>query len=676
MKHLSKDEYLSALNITKKDKVLFSKYSKMYSMIIAKWNDPKDWFKDDAKIVYDYSFTSNKYWIIWSIKNKEKLPVEFIKMIMIYDSFLLVNNLLEDSETISEAINLMRESYSDRIVNQQYAIIMYMCIFKGIDKLKDITLEDIDRAYTQEGLFDVRYVNILKCFLYIAGYVNPEELEFSIIENYEMKRLSRNPLWSNKFDAVIENFLQQASNQWNAKEKMSSEKRSGIIFFLRWYSQETSNNNIQNLSNLNRTIWLKFIKYLNKVEHLSNKSKRAKAIAIRDFIEWIQLKEKSLVNKNKFINVSDLDSFKDHEKKGSKAFEKREYGERILLYLSNDFRSDDIRDKFAREAFLIAANSGARFSEIKMFEYGSCFYSEEEGLYKIILDYTDKTNQNNRPIYLTQAGYNAIKRVEKLREELSDLTKVFDKRRKRMVVRLFEYNGNQSILNEFAYKFLERVKIENNLVDKNEEPILGGFHSFRHFFGMTVFILSGYNISVVRYLLGHRNYEMSNQYLEEEKFKYLETQDVQKNSNNKYSGKGLDQLVGMIIDDYNKNNDFQKLLEGTTMLKDLINQNKIKKVGFGYCLNPCERYQDCIRCNNFLLSNDNQDELIDAVTDMFSLLCIKRDKFSNKDDFLSDLGVHNDIEELIILMKEIKNLGIESSRMPYELGGLYNDEIN
>jgi hypothetical protein len=97
-----------------------------------------------------------------------------------------------------------------------------------------------------------------------------------------------------------------------------------------------------------------------------------------------------------------------------------------------------------------------RISEIRNLKYKSCFYSEDEGLYKIILEYSDKLKQKNRTIYITEDGYKAICRVEKLREQTGILKEKYNTRTGKKYIHLFEYRGQCSIKPTVTLNFFQK----------------------------------------------------------------------------------------------------------------------------------------------------------------------------------------------------------------------------
>ena len=454
-------------------------------------------------------------------------------------------------------------------------------------------------------------------------------------------------------------------------DKIYNEKMAALNFFADWYMEYLKIDKIEDLLGFERMSWLKYIDYINDIKDISNKTKNSKAKVIKDFINWAKIKQPQILPDKNIIHDKDLDIIKNHYSSKNLAFSRRKDAEVILRYIVNQFDPSDLKEQYYKELIIIAANSGARIGELKLLEYGSVFYSEDEGLYKTIIRYTDKLKQENRPIYFTKDGYEAIKRVERLRSKSGELVKRYDKRAGFEFIRLFEYNEGNGFLKTSLYSFIARIKRELGLVDEDGNLVPGNMHAFRHFFAMTVFVESNYNISVVRYLLGHRSYNMSFKYLEEEKYKTINMIRMNESQSKiKISGKGLDTFINMIIGDSNELLEVKSMIDSNSTLYEILKNKNIRKVSFGYCLNPCEEKKECIMCNNFLLTNEDKNELINSANDLFEFLCYKISLFNNLSNALEDINIQKNLNELLILVGELKNLEINMEKLSEDLKGM------
>jgi hypothetical protein len=340
-----------------------------------------------------------------------------------------------------------------------------------------------------------------------------------------------------------------------------------------------------------------------------------------------------------------------------------------------DFKPQNIRDEFRKEAIIILANSGMRISELRRLPMDSCFFSKDEGVHKIVGEQVDKLNQKNRPIYLTKVGYDAIKRIEALRIKHDVLKEKLCDRGNDVYVHLFEYQGSCPINRTSMYDFLDRIKSAIGLVNDDGSVVKGGMHAYRHFFAVSIFLESNFNIGVVRYFLGHKSYDMTFQYLDGANELIGEIEKGQESIElDRFSGEGIDTLIDILINDRkSKKYAFSEILKQSKSLADLISKKYIKKVSFGYCLNPCDNANRCIRCRNFLLSSRDADDIAKACTELFDLLCYKVSQYDTVEDALMQMSIQKNIADFLVLIKEMKRLDVKTYNLPEYLERMIKD---
>lgn len=667
MNHIRKEEFFDALKINEMKLDNRKKYTTLYNKIINTWPTTEKWLNDNDKKILVGSRTSDTYWIIWSMINSFKLPDKFISEINLNKSQDILESMLNDYDKVFTEVEKMKTIYlSVGYINNIYLLILRVCLWKNVKEYKKIKVEDISDAYDAGIISAPGSRPKLSLLLYYLGYTDKAYLDSKLYKNKKDNKIRISSYFSTNMVQLIENFIQDLSNSTTGSRKFKVDKLSTLNTFAKWYLNEKKIDEIRDFLDLDRATWLNYIKYIEEIENIATKTKHHKLLTITQLLEWLEIKESEMVKQSIIVCEGDLKKFSNHTKENSLAFEKREHGEKLIHYLMNEFETFDIAEAIKKEAIIIIANSGARISELRRLEYESCFYSEEEGLYKIILDYPDKVNQENVPLYLTKDGYDAIKRLEELKRNHDIIKPSWDERVGKSYVKIFEYRGKDVLSKTSIYAFLDKIKEESGLVDKNGNVVKGGAHALRHFFAMTIFVESDYNISVVRYLLRHRSYTMSYQYLEEEKEKII-NRIRNKDNNNKFTGAGLKTIVNALINNNSEYKHLKIILEKSRNLNELIDLNKIKKVAFGYCLNPCKNASRCIRCKNHLLSKQDEDEIIESTIELFEFLCYKISIFNSMEEALEDINIQKDIADIITLFEEIKNLELDISRIPEDL---------
>lgn len=675
MKHISREEFLRVMEEEKMKVRNKEFYNRLYNRVLKQWETPKDWLEAEIKTIFIDNRRSDIYWAIWGMmQNKPTIPVEYIKKMKFSHSQLILKYLLKDYDTLMIAREKMLKIFHKDYFDSIFAIVLRLCLYSGVNAVQEIKVSDIKKANIEGLLKHDGYKTKMANLLYYMGYIREPSRDHRLHVKLEEKKLKVSDNWSEKMKTLIKRFIKDLYNSKISAYKMENEKINGINLFGNWFAKEIKEDKINNLLKLDNQKWMDYLYYINNIKEISYKTKGAKILAIKDFIGWLKIMEPKLISEN--INFTNkgvwISTHKQHKIK-SLAFEKRQYGEKILHYLLNEFTTDNIKKEFMKEAIIIAANSGARISEIRNMKYNSCFYSEDEKLYKIILEYPDKLNQVNRPIYLTKDGYEAVKRVEKLKEDNDLLVERYNKRVGDSYIHLFDYRGSNVLDSTSLYNFIKKIKRRNKLVDQDGNLVKGGMHAFRHMFAMSLFRVSGYNIGVVRYFLGHQKYDMTYQYLEEEKERIFNI--LRNNKDNmEYSGPGLNTIIEVIID--NKNKEYSslcKIMEYSSSLSDLIEFQHIKKVSFGYCLKPCDNANRCIRCKNFLLSKVDENEIIKSIIELYELLCYKISIYPSKEKALEETSIQNDLEDLLILIKELQNLGINTNSFPIELRQVIKD---
>lgn len=344
------------------------------------------------------------------------------------------------------------------------------------------------------------------------------------------------------------------------------------------------------------------------------------------------------------------------------AFKHESDAKKILDYLLNDFKAKNIYEEFYKEAIIISANSGMRKSEIRDLEYGCAEYCEEYGIYKIVHKGIDKLNKKGRTIYITKDGYEAIKRAEKLKRENDVLVKVLTENRDTPYVHLFMYKDRDTLYSDKYDKFIIDLKAKLKIEDNN---IKANFHAFRHFYAMTLFKESNYNISIVKYLLGHNSYTMTSKYLEQEKEKeILQIRERLSDAPNlKYSGKAIDEIVNKILKRDIQLTNIKKRILDLNIMDEIIHSQQVKKLPIGYCVAPCEKMYKCFKCNHFLIASDEKDKLLDYMKSIVEIISFKINLFNDIKMAQQDIMIKNDINDLKIIINELVALGIEKEEI-------------
>lgn len=159
---------------------------------------------------------------------------------------------------------------------------------------------------------------------------------------------------------------------------------------------------------------------------------------------------------------------------------------------------------------------------------------------------------------------------------------------------------------------------------------------------------------------------MSFRYLEEEKEQVFNL--IRNNEENaKFSGAALDTLVDVFINNNSEYKNLKIILDKYESLYELIEFKEIEKTAFGYCLKPCENAKRCIRCKNFLLSKQDEDEILRAITELFELTCYKISMYKSTIEAFNNIYIQKDIADIMTLLEEIKMLGIDNNRIPQDL---------
>lgn len=657
--HLTKEmilKYCNFLNMNEKAKRAFLS---MYKKIIDKWAHPRDWYRHENKkinISPTGNQTSTEYWCLWSSINRIKLPVDFLKNSLIHYANRILRFVASDYDKFEVVLGSLGKSFSNDYVKKLNSIFLKLCLFKGANTIKEILPSDIQQA-KNESLFNANYYySFAENCLYFMGYISSPAKK-----SQHKVRGKFNEKWSSNMIDILKQFSYDLRTS-KVGERQLKQKVFDLNIFANWLCEVANITKIENLKMLSRELWENYINYILDMETIGSKCKNARLLSVKQLIEWMNVKRTEYIAQGFIVSSCDYSIVQNVESENNLAFESRECGEIILNYLMNDFKTNIPQEMFIREALIIAANSGMRLSEVRRIAYDSIYPDKEEQIDKIILEYEDKLGQVNRPVYFTKDGYEAIKRVEKLREEYQMLVKRYDARMGKKYIPLFEYRGINPLGSYSVYKFISKIKVNLGLVNEDGSPKKGGFHAFRHFFAMAVFRESGFNIGVVRYLLGHKSYEMPLKYLEEEKEKVLKVlREETKKSDKMIAGKGIDMIVDLIIDnsENKKYLTFLKILRSKSHLSELMNNITMVKLTLGFCLKPCENKNKCFKCNKFLIDSNEKEELMKFTSDFFNFICYKISMFTSKEEALNNIVIKNDIADLYILIDELKILGVD-----------------
>ncbi|MGF7060380.1 site-specific integrase [Brassicibacter mesophilus] len=670
--HISRETYFDVMECAEMKQRTRECYIRIYNRVKKEWPHPVDWYTSSEKRVRFETRVSDSYWIVWSLVKQQRLPIDFVKQTTVFNNIKILKNTLSDYEVFRKAVLKLDKEYKGVQIKRLHAIILRTCIFLGINNLKKISLEDVKRIKDELVLPNPNTdpFTILN-ILYYMGYRDTPPGSV-LHEGIKANMTVISSSWSKGMTLVIEQFLDNLKNNMISTRKGETEKIDNLNMFAQWYTQYKSIDCIHDLIDLKREDWLEYIAYIYSIENISNKTKYAKLLAFVQLNEWMYVKQPRFMGEQLLVNRDDYKFIRKHKKNNNWAFEKREHGELILKYLLNNFKPKRIEDEFKAAAIIIAGNSGMRRSEIENIPYEGCKYSKDEGVYKIILDYEDKVGQVNRPCYTTKDGYEAIKRLEDLRSKKGNLLRKYNNKVKKRYIHLFEYRGKNPINHTALDSFIKRIKKEIGLFDEEGNVVKGGIHAFRHFYAMTVFKHSGYNIGVVRYLLGHRKYDMSYQYLEEDMVNIISKIRNENSGIFNYAGKGLDTIVE-IISGNDKSKSYmalKKILERSKNLSDVLESSVVKKIALGYCLNPCGNESKCINCMNFLITKNEKDKIFKVALDLFSFLCYKVSLFKTKDLALKNIAIQKDISDLYILIEEMNNLNINVNEFYNKLKGI------
>lgn len=674
--HLTLDEYMKFIeNLGVSDRTI-KIYKKLYELIIDEWQTPCHWIDSSNKIIFYQQVGSNIYWYVWSLCKNEKLPLEFIKNKSTPLSKKVLKTYLSDYDKLEKTILNLKNNYEFGYSEKLYSKVLKICLFLGVNNIGGIKLDELSKAYV-EGILDRIHLYYMDILIQNLGNSDAKSIKNQTRNKIirQQKRNNKKRCWSSNMETIIDEFLNDMENS-RIGSRMSKEKKSHLKKFGVWLFDNSGSVLIEDLKYINRDKWLEYVYLTIGIVDLAEKTRIARLTTIIQFFDWLKIKRRCVISNELEYNRDDFKILSSNNNDIDLAFEKREHGEKILDYLINDYKTINtteekvIRDEFCKEAIIICANSGMRISEIINMKYGSVFFSEDEGHFKMILEYEDKLGQVNRPVYFTKDGYEAIKRLEELRRKSGKLEEKYNERTETRFIHLFEYEGKNPIDKTYIYDFLTKVKYLLNLVDKNGRCVKGGVHAYRHFFGMTVFRLSNYNISVVRYLLGHRSYTMSERYIVEED-KPLFSKIREEKDSEKIAGKGIDTFYNFVFENITKQERFNKLeryISSSEYLKDIINEKNFKKVSLGYCINPCGKENKCFKCNNFLVTEKEKKELFSFLKDLIAIIGCKVEKTGlSLEDAISIPLIASDVDDTVIIIEELKNLGVTDVELNEQL---------
>jgi len=597
--------------------------------------------------------------IIQAMRRKEKLPVYYVKNMKTMYSGKILEKYLTDYDKYMKIKEKLKKSYYNTYFSLMNSNILKICLIKGIDSIESIGQCGIDDEIC-EVCFSKSEIYRLEILLYNMGYAKEP-----VNKNRNHKKNAITSLCNQDFSEVVNYFLDDMKlSQGHKVAKVGYFNR-----FFTWINEVIGVNEIKDICYLKREIWYKYIQYTDALDK-TNKTKESFLLPIVQFYEWLKVKKPLLIS-NEFIpQKTDYKKFHQYSPNKSLAFIERRHVEKILKYLVNDFRAQNIDEEFFKAAILISANTGLRVSEIRRIEYNTMYWDGEENIHKILIDYPDKYGVINKVVYVTKHGAEEIKRIENIRKEKTNLVAKYNKRVGRKFIHLFELHAVNAIPSNKINTFIDKIKIRLGITDEEGIPLEGYMHGFRHFYAVTIFRESNYNISVLRHLLRHEDYKISEKYLSEEiENVVVEVGESEVNKNIKIAGKGIEELVNIVLNKSTSNEVSIKVIDKFNWLQDIIKSNNFKKLDLGYCFNPCEKRKNCYKCNKWIIDENESEELLKKGIYVFELICFKMYIFNIDLNNLDNSEIREEIENLLVIIEELKVLGYTEKDVVLKITG-------
>ncbi|MBD7910044.1 site-specific integrase [Clostridium cibarium] len=673
--HINLALYLSTVNIKMDKNEKF--YRKVYSYITSEWEDPLKFYKNyDTNTELKYKKEVLGYFASLSIDQGIKAPKSILIKTSTKDSKQVLRILLKDFNVLNKKIEEKKkicatEAYFERL----YYLVFIICSYYGINEYYKITKELI-LDENIEGLFEKELACTYRLLdlRYLMGYSQKRAKDIINASKIKNKQLKKEYIGYDLKKIISEygNIISNVMGKRQVKYKIDS-----INAFIEWLNKTYSLTKVESLEIITREYWLLYINYICNMDNLVNKTKNAKLLSVLQFLEWIRVIHPSMLDKKLMFSKDDLKKTTHVDNKiNDLAFKDSEDARRILEFLRFEYKPVDIYEEFYVSAIILAANSGMRRSEISDLEYGIIRFCEDTKLYIIEHNIVDKLSVKNRPIYVTEDGYREIAKVMNIRKNKDILTKREPRKGGDAYVHLFEYKSSDILYSpKFDYFIIKINKLLN--IEKKDGEVEAGLHGYRHFFATEIFKKSGYDISTVKYLLRHKSYSMSLNYLAQEREKEIVKVREYLEEDIKYEGLGVESILNILFcndkcKDYALN---KKILSASESISELIKINEIKKLPLGYCLNPCKKADKCFKCNNFIIEKQESEKLLNYAKELFEIIVFK--KHILKESFTAtevENKLRIDIEDLMIIIRELEGLGITQDEIKHNLKG--EREIN
>ncbi|WP_026881452.1 tyrosine-type recombinase/integrase [Clostridium akagii] len=661
--HISKQRFFEVLCLENISEGRKEYYSRIYDDIIKNWENPTKWLEDrNSTIINKYSECGiTNYFIIWALEKGIAFPNNYIIKIRTGNAKTILRGCLKDFNKLLITISMIREKYKQKHYSGRlYALVLKICLYNGKNSFKDITSEiilknDELKIMDKEISATYRLLNLR----YYMKYETKTAREI-IYNNTNKNKVLNNFRVTSDMLLITEGFLHDLRNSYIG-ERMQKEKREHINIFYDWYRRFYKIEKINNIREFNNEDWQLYITYVSDEKNICDKTKATKLLTIVQFCEWLSIKNPFILEPNLYISKKDYSKLNKYNSDKNLAFYEEDSATKILHYLVNEFKPQNVYEAYYKEAIITSANSGMRRNELDSLELGSYLYDEDEKCYMIVNSSIDKLSQKNRRVYITKDGYEAIKRAEKIRIENGFLVERDGRKGEKPFIHLFEHLSSRILYSNSFSEFIEKIKNEVGIVNEDGKAIQSGLHGFRHFFAIALFRESNYNLSVVRYLLGHKSYNMTMKYLVQEKEKNtLEIREGLEKKQEVFTGMGINKIVEMIFSNRQSKQYLlnKKVMEASNNIYDLINMNAIKKMEIGYCIKPCESRKKCFGCNNFLISEQEKSKLLEYAKDLFNIISFKVFILKGKGNALKNNEIKEDILDLSVIISELQELNL------------------
>lgn len=630
----------------------------VYSYIISNWPDPLNFYKDfDERMEAEYRKEVLLYFSVLGIYRGISVPKYITQKIDSKKAIKILKVLLKDFNKLEKIIEEKKRIGIDKsYIESLYYLVYKACCYYGKNQYKDIRVDmilDIEflESFNKEQAVRYRLLDLM----YHMGYSDIKAKDI-IWNNKRKVKEAEDGNYGDNLKIILQEYKVVISNHMGVRQV--NQKLSDLNMFLLWIKEKFSLRIVENLDLVTRKEWLLYIRYIGDIEVYSNKTKNSKLLTVVQFFEWIKILYPLIINKNLILERNDYNKITNYKNNlNSLAFKNANDARQILSFLIYEYKPEDIYEEFYVAAIIISANSGMRRSEISDIEYGDVRFDEDTKLYVIEHNVVDKLSVKNRPIYITELAYKQIIKIMDIRKNNDILTKRRPRKGGEPYVHLFEFKSSDILYSPKFDDFM--IKINKTLgIKKEKDEVDAGLHGYRHYFATEVFKESGYDISTVKYLLRHKSYSMTLNYLSQEREKEIIRLREGLEEDIKFEGMGVEKIVNAL---FFENSDIlldKKIINASKNLSELIKQKEIKKLSIGYCLNPCDNANKCFKCNNFLVEKAERGKLLEFAIEQSELIKLKVYILKKS---LSESDVKNkvksDIEDLMIIIRELEGLG-------------------